>query len=148
MRNALNDSIEQLNFANDPDQSREHINHFIEEGTKNHIKNFLRPNEITMDTILAIVNAAYFNGQWVWCTVPWELLCLGLETMKFNYCIHLQLSVFDKRSTAQKKFYKHDGEVVNVDMMKQLGFFKYGKFWLMHLMDQSQSNIFTVSNLN
>lgn len=61
----LNENIEQLNFYDEPDQSREHINHFIEEITKNHITNFLQPGQITSNTILAIVNSAYFKGQWV-----------------------------------------------------------------------------------
>lgn len=71
MRNALNESIERLNFADEPDQSRKHINQFIAENTKNHIKDLLQPTQIKSDTIVAIVNAAYFNGQWVRanCTV-------------------------------------------------------------------------------
>lgn len=88
MGHVLNESIEQLNFTDEPDQIREHINHFIEEYTKNHIKKFLQPDQITINTSFSIVNAAYFNGQWVYVNY-----CLGLKTVKFNIdCIRLQVS--------------------------------------------------------
>lgn len=140
MRHVLNESIEQLNFVDEPDQSREHINHFIEEYTKNHIKNFLQPEQIKRNTSFAIVNAAYFNGQWVYVNYS-----LGLKTIKFNIdCIHLQVSVFDRESTVQRKFYKRDGEAVNVNMMTQTEVFNNGKLW--HLFDrQIITNILTVS---
>lgn len=60
-----------------------------------------------------------------------ELYGFDLKTMKFNtHWIRLQKSEFDRESTVPKKFYKHDGEAVNVDMMSRLGYFHYGKFGL------------------
>lgn len=71
MKKLLNDSIKQLNFAGDPDQCTEHINHFVEETTRNHIKNLIQPNKITSDTQFIMVNAVYFTGQWVGRIYVW-----------------------------------------------------------------------------
>lgn len=65
MKELLNDSIEELNFADDPHECVNHINHFIEEATKNHTQNALHPSQITSETQLVMVNAAYFKGYWV-----------------------------------------------------------------------------------
>lgn len=64
-KKALDDRIEQLNFADDPENSIKHINKFVEEITKNNIKDALQVSGKTASTQFAIVNAAYFNGQWV-----------------------------------------------------------------------------------
>ncbi|XP_031628606.1 serine protease inhibitor 88Ea-like [Contarinia nasturtii] len=88
----LNDSIELLNFADEPDQCIAHINRFVEEVTKNNIKNFTNSNEITSQTQLAVVNAAYFKGIWE--------------------------NIFDKKKTTKKLFYSYsEPDPVYVDMM-------------------------------
>lgn len=63
--NETNDDIEQHSFADEPDQCFKRINHHIEEITKNHIKDFLQPDDITPQTELIMVIEAYFKGQWV-----------------------------------------------------------------------------------
>lgn len=65
MKKQLNDSIEQLNIAAEPDQCTKYINHFVEEATKNQIKNLLGPSDITSKTDFIMVNAVHFHGQWV-----------------------------------------------------------------------------------
>lgn len=45
--NGTNHNVEQFNFADEPDQCLTNINHYIEEKTKDHIKDFLQPNDIT-----------------------------------------------------------------------------------------------------
>lgn len=61
----FDDHIEQLNFEDEPENSIKHINKFIEEITKNNIKDALEVNDNAASTQFAIINAAYFNGQWV-----------------------------------------------------------------------------------
>lgn len=71
MKELLNENMEQLHFSNDPQQCVKHINQFVENATKNNIKDVLKPNAIESDTQLIIVNAVYFKGQWVCvrCTI-------------------------------------------------------------------------------
>lgn len=64
-KKVLSDYIEQLNFADDPENSIKHINKFVEEITKNNIKDALHVSAKTKFIQFAAVNAAYFNGQWV-----------------------------------------------------------------------------------
>lgn len=64
-KNLLNENIEQLNFLMEPAQSIDHINRFVEEVTKNNIKNVVQLNPDTRYTYLAIINAASFEGDWV-----------------------------------------------------------------------------------
>lgn len=64
VKQAFNGSIEQLDFNDNANLSAKHINQFIEETTKNHIKDFLKQNTIE-DAETVIVNAAYFKGHWV-----------------------------------------------------------------------------------
>lgn len=68
MKKLLNEKIEQLNFSDALNKRIKDINLFIETTTKNNIRNFLQPHEITQDTVLTIVNAVYFNGKWV-CSI-------------------------------------------------------------------------------
>lgn len=65
MLQTLNDSIEQLNFADEPDQCVEHINQLVAQVTKNNIKIILTSDHISRATQLIIVNAVYFKGNWV-----------------------------------------------------------------------------------
>lgn len=78
-KKVLGDHIEQLNFADDPENSIKHINKFVEEITKNNIKDALQVDGKTKYIEFAIVNAAYFNGQWV---------CMGsffLDSKMYNF---------------------------------------------------------------
>lgn len=65
MKRVLNDSIEQLNFSDEPAQCAKRINQFVEQSTNDNIKNFIQSDHITTETQLIIVNAVYFKGQWV-----------------------------------------------------------------------------------
>ncbi|XP_031638863.1 serine protease inhibitor 88Ea-like isoform X2 [Contarinia nasturtii] len=100
IKTLLKDSIEQLDFADDLEQSIKLINQFITKTTKNNIKDFLQPNSLSKQTMLVMINAVYFKGQWA--------------------------NVFDKGQTDRRIFYKQDGEEVYVDMMHQYAHFKYG----------------------
>lgn len=77
VKKLLDDHIEQLNFADEPENSIQHINKFIEEVTRNNFKNALKVDQSTKSTQFAIVNAAYFKGEWV-CKV------YEFEEVQFN----------------------------------------------------------------
>lgn len=89
-----------MDFATQPDECRSRINGFVEEVTKNNIKELLPPGSISTDTKVVLANAAYFKGQWS--------------------------SKFDKEDTQKKIFYEHSRMPVYVDMMRQRGSFNYG----------------------
>lgn len=93
-------NIEALDFATEPEQCRSQINTFVEEVTKNNIKDLLPPGSISTATNLVLANAAYFKGNWA--------------------------SKFDAEETQKKIFYEHGRMPVYVDMMKQRGHFNYG----------------------
>lgn len=100
VKNMLKDSIKVLNFTSNPERARGQINIFIEDVTKNMIKQLLPPNVISSDTASVLINAAYFKGSWV--------------------------SKFNKETTRREIFYKDNKIPVYVDMMSQQGFFNYG----------------------
>eukprot|EP01023_Acetabularia_acetabulum_P052273 TRINITY_DN5793_c0_g1_i4.p1 TRINITY_DN5793_c0_g1~~TRINITY_DN5793_c0_g1_i4.p1 ORF type:complete len:384 (-),score=56.16 TRINITY_DN5793_c0_g1_i4:904-2055(-) len=53
-----------LDFATDPQGSRQEINSWVEQVTKNLIENLLPSNSISSSTISVLVNALYFNATW------------------------------------------------------------------------------------
>ena len=54
-----------LDFINDPDASRTTINRWVEEKTRNTIKDLVPAGSITPMTRLVITDAVYFKGTWV-----------------------------------------------------------------------------------
>lgn len=60
----LKTSVEVLDFVSKPEEARAHINKFVQETTKDIIKEFLLPYSITPKTVEVLVNAAYFKGDW------------------------------------------------------------------------------------
>ncbi|XP_068956584.1 serpin B6-like, partial [Petaurus breviceps papuanus] len=56
--------MEELDFANAPEEARKHINKWVEEKTEGKIAELLRNGFITSLTTLVLVNAIYFNGKW------------------------------------------------------------------------------------
>src|SRR5260370_14227164 len=57
--------LKQVNFADDPEKSRQEINHWVEEQTKDKIKELLKPLMVTKDTRLILTNAIYFKAAWL-----------------------------------------------------------------------------------
>lgn len=55
-----------LDFAGEPEKSRQTINTFIEEQTANRIKNLIPQGILDAATRLVLTNAIYFKGTWVW----------------------------------------------------------------------------------
>ena len=82
-------------FARDPDGSRIAINAWVEEQTVEKIKDLLPPGSVDGQTVMVLVNAIYFKGDWA--------------------------SKFDVRDTGVSPFNVNAQEKVNVKMMFQHG---------------------------
>lgn len=83
--------LETLDFSNNPNNSRVHINEWVAEQTSDKIKDLLPDGIITTLTKLALVNAIYFKGLWS--------------------------NQFDKQATKSETFYLSVSEMTQVDMM-------------------------------
>ncbi|XP_043854026.1 serpin B6-like [Dromiciops gliroides] len=56
--------MEELDFANAPEDARKHINKWVEEKTEGKIAELLVNDSVNPLTCLVLVNAIYFNGKW------------------------------------------------------------------------------------
>jgi serpin B len=56
--------ISQLDFVNETEQSRQIINSWVEEKTKDKIKDLIPPEGVNGETVLVLTNAIYFKGEW------------------------------------------------------------------------------------
>ncbi|XP_044728178.1 serine protease inhibitor 88Ea-like [Chrysoperla carnea] len=99
MLEMFDDEIEKLDFQQNPEQSRQYINKWVESVTKSQIKDLLIPGSIDETTNLVLANAAYFKGMWE--------------------------SKFDAESTTKSVFYISGSEKTFVDMMNQEGTFNH-----------------------
>ncbi len=84
-----------LDFFNNPDESRKTINSWVEEKTKNKIKDLFPSRSIENDTKLVLANAIYFKGKWA--------------------------DQFDKENTEKSDFYIDVSNAIQVDMMNRSG---------------------------
>ncbi|XP_072461117.1 serpin B6-like [Notamacropus eugenii] len=57
-------NMEELDFANAPEEGRKHINKWVEEKTEGKIAELLANDSINSLTALVLVNAIYFKGKW------------------------------------------------------------------------------------
>ena len=92
---------ESLNFAENPEDSREAINHWVEEQTKGKITDFLPGGSITNSTKLVLANAIYFKGDW--------------------------LDKFNEAETHDVDFFVDENQTKKVTMMAQQNFYKFAK---------------------
>lgn len=67
--------------------------------TNSKIQNLIKPDSLSQDTKLILVNALYFSGKWK--------------------------NPFEKYATYTEKFYKGNSVVTDVDMMHQTDSFNY-----------------------
>ena len=56
--------LAEVNFAGEPEQSRQAINQWIAQQTNEQVKDLLPPGAISAMTKLVLTNAIYFKGQW------------------------------------------------------------------------------------
>ncbi len=92
--------LRRLDIANDPDKARRTINAWVEEQTRDKIKELLKSGQVTADTRLVLTNAIYMKATWL---RPFEPDRTGKE---------------DFAVTAERK--------VSVPMMRQTTHFRYG----------------------
>jgi serpin B len=56
--------ISQLDFINETEKSRQMINNWVEEKTKEKIKDLIPPGGVDIWTAMVLTNAIYFKGEW------------------------------------------------------------------------------------
>ena len=86
-----------VDFARATEEARKIINRWVEEKTKEKIKDLLQKGDLTADTVLVLTNAIYFKGFWS--------------------------SPFDPEKTRDGRFRVSPKETVTVPMMRQTGDF-------------------------
>ena len=91
--------LREVDFAGAPQPSRKTINRWVEEKTRDKIKDLLGPDDITVDTRLVLTNAIYFKGSWA--------------------------RKFEARATRTSPFWLSDDRKVDAPMMAQEGTFRY-----------------------
>ena len=65
-----NTSLAKVDFKEDPERARVEINNWVERNTASKVKNFLPSSAINRDTRLALINAVYFQGTWLYAIQP------------------------------------------------------------------------------
>ena len=86
-------TINKVDFQSNPEEIRLQINEWVAQKTQQKIQNLLSEGSLASSTLLVLVNAIYFKGDW-----------------KFP---------FRSTSTCKQMFYKNDIESKLVDMMSQ-----------------------------
>ncbi|EPY72526.1 serpin peptidase inhibitor, clade B-like protein [Camelus ferus] len=92
-------SVESADFANAPEESRKMINSWVERQTNEKIKNLFPKDSIDSSTVLVLVNAIYFKGQW-----------------------HQK---FKEENTVKEKFWLSKDTSKSVQMMKETNTFNF-----------------------
>ncbi|EAR87685.1 proteinase inhibitor I4 serpin (macronuclear) [Tetrahymena thermophila SB210] len=64
MKESFNSPVEQVNFKTEYEQVRLTINKWVEEVTNDKIKDLLQSGTLTPSTVMVLVNAIYFKGNW------------------------------------------------------------------------------------
>ena len=93
--------LEQLDFKTAADQSRKHINQWVEDRTEKRIKDLLQPPAVTADTRLILVNALYFKADWQ--------------------------DKFEKNQTRDQEFFTTPDKKVKTPMMSQTASYRYAE---------------------
>ncbi|HET6575865.1 MAG TPA: serpin family protein, partial [Fimbriiglobus sp.] len=92
--------LHEADFKKDPEAERARINRWVEEQTKDRIKDLLQPGIVTPQTTMVLTNAIYFKGRWA--------------------------EQFDKAQTRDGAFHLADGKTVTVPLMHHSGTYRYG----------------------
>ncbi len=93
-------AVTPVNYIQDSEGARKTINGWVEEKTREKIRNLIKPNVLTPLTRLVLVNAIYFKGTWLY--------------------------PFDEEATTKAPFHLTEDAVVDVPVMYQEGHFRYG----------------------
>ena len=57
--------VQLLDFIKDAEGSRMYINRWVEDQTRNKIRDLLSPGAVNAESLLVLVNAIYFKGKWL-----------------------------------------------------------------------------------
>jgi serpin B len=93
--------LENVDFINDTETSRQTINQWVEEKTNEKIKNLIPQGAVNAMTRLVLTNAIYFKGEWA--------------------------ESFDKARTQEAPFFCPSGGTVQAPLMTQKEKFGYGE---------------------
>ncbi|XP_031334673.1 antichymotrypsin-2-like isoform X2 [Photinus pyralis] len=96
--NVFQSEIENINFAQSKASANE-MNKWVEEKTHDKIKNLIKEDDLSEDTIAVLINALYFKGSWV--------------------------KQFSEYGTRKQPFYVTKENQVDVDMMEITEFYNY-----------------------
>nr|XP_055148035.1 serpin B3 [Symphalangus syndactylus] len=99
IKNFYKTSVESVDFAHAPEESRKKINSWVESQTNEKIKNLIPDGAIGNDTTLVLVNAIYFKGQWE--------------------------NKFKKENTKEEKFWPNKNTYKPIQMMRQYTSFHF-----------------------
>jgi serpin B len=64
VRSNYDAKLQPLDFEHATEQSRQTINHWVEEKTEDRIKELIKPGVLNSATRMVLTNAIYFKGQW------------------------------------------------------------------------------------
>ena len=95
-------SLYEANFKGNYERERKRINNWIEEKTKDKIKELLPEKSLSDETRMVLCNAVYFKSDW--------------------------LNKFDKKNTRDEPFYLENGDTTTVEMMSKLISTNFGNF--------------------
>lgn len=102
--------LEQVDFARATDAARKTINAWVEDKTRDKIKELLKPGILDRLTTLVLTNAIYFKGNWA--------------------------SQFDRKHTREAPFRLTASKKINVQMMyHKASKFRTGRFPRVHLLE-------------
>ncbi len=93
--------LEKVDFIGRTEEARKRINEWVEDRTKEKIKDLLKPGVLDTNTRLVLANAIYFKGEW--------------------------LTQFEKRDTQDAPFFVEPEKKVTVPMMYVKKEFGYGE---------------------
>lgn len=94
-------TITAVDYARDPEGSRQRINAWVEDKTQEKIKELILPQHVSGPSVLILVNAIYFKGDWA--------------------------SQFDAANTRPAPFYVTAEKSVEVSLMRQKASFGYAE---------------------
>jgi serpin B len=94
-------SITPVDYAKAAEEARKIINTWVEDKTKDKIKDLIREGDVDHLTVLVLVNAIYFKGNWA--------------------------SQFDPEHTVESEFMVSNNAKTKISMMNQKGEFGYGE---------------------
>jgi serpin B len=91
-------ALQSVDFAQ-TEKARQTINHWVEQNTKDKIKDLFAPGTISADNRLVLTNAVYFKGAWV--------------------------NPFDKKMTRDEAFHVSGDKTVQAPLMRRHGRYRY-----------------------